>query len=222
MTTILRITLTAFLLALVSACDSKEEPDYVFPFPPGVELKVKAFGHFYWLEAVKADGAYVTWKVRWNERVVLLRKVYKGLISVYETEAERTFVNEFDTAAIDSLFPLASGNETSFKGTRILKEEGTETPFWAHIAIRKEEMIKVRDKEYRTFVIDITTEFERAEGTVTVSRTLWFSPELGFGLKSEYRSDSEQFGTRVLAIALPNEPEQDRERRRNNLGTVRI
>lgn len=210
------------MLILIGGCDPAEEADYTFPFEPGLELKVKAFGQYYYSEVVKAEGAYVTWKLRWNERVVSLRKVYKGLITVYESELERSFVNEFESAAIDKLFPLKIGKETSFKGYRISKEDGTEIPFWVHMVVQEEALVKVRDQEHRTFVIEITTEYEKLNEIVTVTRTLWYAPELGFSLKSDYRSQDEHFQMHVLSIITREEEDLEGTRRRRTLGTVRI
>lgn len=220
--TLLTRAASILILILVAGCDSTEEADYTFPFEPGLEIKVKAFGQYYYSEVVKAEGGYVTWKLRWNERVVSLRKVYKGLITVYESELERSFVNEFETASIDELFPLKVGKETSFKGYRVSKEDGTEIPFWVHMVVREEDVIKVRDQEHRTFIIEITTEYEKPDEIVTVTRTLWYAPELGFSLKSDYRSQDEHFQMHVLSIIRPEEEGPEGARRRRTLGTVRI
>ena len=222
LSTLLTRAVSILILILIAGCDSTEEADYTFPFEPGLEIKVKAFGHYYYSEVVKAEGAYVTWKLRWNERVVSLRKVYKGLITVYESELERSFVNEFETASIDELFPLKVGKETSFKGYRISKEDGTEIPFWMHMVVRGEEVIKVRDQEHRTFVIEITKEYEKPDEIVTVTSTIWYAPELGFSLKSDYRSKDEHFQMHVLSIITPEEEDPEGARRRRTLGTVRI
>ncbi len=117
LSTLLTRAASILILILVAGCDSTEEADYTFPFEPGLEIKVKAFGHYYYSEVVKAEGAYVTWKLRWNERVVSLRKVYKGLITVYESELEHSFVNEFETASIDELFPLKVGRKLRLRDT---------------------------------------------------------------------------------------------------------
>ena len=222
MSTLLTRAVSILFLILVAGCDSTEEADYTFPFEPGLEIKVKAFGQYYYSEVVKAEGGYVTWKLRWNERVVSLRKVYKGLITVYESELERSFINEFESASIDELFPLKIGKEISFKGYRVSKEDGTETPFWVHMVVQKEDVIKVRDQEYRTFVIEITTEYEKPNEIVTVTRILWYAPELGFSLKSDYRSQDEHFQMHVLSIIRPEEEGPEGARRRRTLGTVRI
>jgi hypothetical protein len=219
---LLKRAVSLIILILIAGCDSKEEADYTFPFEPGVELKIKAFGHYYYSEVVKAEGPYVTWKLRWNDRVVSMRKDYKGLISVYVSELEQSFVNEFETASIDQLFPLAVGKDVSFKGFRVSKEDGTEVPFWVHMAVREESVIKVRDKAHNTFVIEVTTEYEKPDRTVTVTRTLWYAPELGFSLKSDYRSADEHFQMHVLSIITPEEEGLDEDRRRRTLGTVRI
>lgn len=215
-------SLSVLILVLIAGCEAKEEANYSFPFEPGLELKVKAFGHYYYSEAVKADGGYVTWKLRWNDRIVSMRKVYKGLISVYESELENSYVNDFDTKSIDALFPLEVGKDVSFKGYRVSKEDGTETPFWMHIVVTEEDIVKVRDEEYRTLVIEITSEYEKPDRTVTVTRTLWFAPALGFSLKSEYRSNEEHFRMHVLSIITPESEDPEGARRRRTLGTVRI
>ncbi|MFQ5348662.1 MAG: hypothetical protein ACE5ED_12645, partial [Rhodothalassiaceae bacterium] len=101
--------LALVLPLLLAACHVAEERATAYPLPEGLRAMIAMGGQSYELEVVDVSGPLATFQYRWNDRLVSERTQYRGLYSLSGYDGALQFVNEFDTAAIDSLFPLAVG-----------------------------------------------------------------------------------------------------------------
>lgn len=222
MTATARIILLFLSGWLVASCEPVDTSVGEYPLEAGLRTTIKAFGNHYESEAVDVHDGYSSWKVRWGEHVVATYKIYKGIFPIFSREAgnEEFYHHEADMAAIDELFPLRVGNETSLEGTyQDNKSDGTGR-LWSHILVREESEIMVEDRRLPVFLIDITIEKDFGGNSVREERTLWYSPELGFSLKTEYRWEGQSYYIRVLSVQLPEGSGTDMPRR--VLGTVVI
>jgi hypothetical protein len=216
---IILVLASAWLAASCAPADPAADP---YPLEPGLRTTIKAFGNHYESEAVDVQNGYSSWKVRWGDHVVATYKIYKGIFPIFSRErgSEDFYHYEADMAAIDSLFPLAVGNEATLEGTYQDNMNEGAGKLWSHILVRKESEIMVKDHRLPVFLIDITIEKDIGGSSVRESRTLWYSPELGFSLKTEYRWGEKTYSVRVLSVELPEGGGAERPQR--NLGTVMI
>lgn len=216
----LRVIIVFLAASLAVACAPAAPPADENPVRPGLRTTVKAFGHIYQTEVFEVRGGYSTWKMLWKDQVVSVFKVYRGLFAVLGREGESLYRNEIDVTLIDQLFPMEVGKEVDLEGLyQDAKTEG-DGRLWVHIVIEGETEIKIKGRKVPVFVIEMSIERKSSAGRRWESRTLWYSPELGFSLKTEYRQGDESFTIRVLSMEVPAEDAAPPNRR--NLGTVVI
>lgn len=220
-------TAKAFLVLLSTllavSCSPVAPPVDENPLREGSRLTMKAFGNLYEAEVTEVHGGYSTWKLRWKKQVFTVFKVYRGIFPIYGRSEESSYHNVVDVAAIDQLFPLEVGKEVSLRGFREDSKSGGEQRLWAHIVVQGEAEIEIRDRIIPVFLIEVSIESQigpGGEASRWQSRTLWYSQELGFSLKTEYQEGDEYFTVRVLSLDLPGENGGLPPRR--NLGTVMI
>lgn len=146
-----------------------------------------------------------------------------GNLSDFGRSEDSSYHNLIDVTAIDSLFPLEVGKEVSLEGTYVDSKSEGEGRLWAHIVVQGESEIDIKDRTVPVFLIDISIERQGSSGGKASrwqSRTLWYSPELGFSMKTEYQEGDERFTVRVLSVDVPGDGDNPPTQR--NLGTVMI
>lgn len=222
MTATAQILLVLLSAWIVVSCAPADPAVGEYPLEPGLRTTIKAFGHHYDSQAVEVGDGYSSWKVRWGEHVVATYKIYKGIFPIFSRErGSKDFYHyEADMAAVDSLFPLAVGNETTLEGTYQDNMSEGAGKLWSHILVRAKSEITIKDHRLPVFLIDLTIEKNFDGNTARESRTLWYSPELGFSLKTEYQWQDKSYSIRVLSVEFPEATGTEPPRR--NLGTVMI
>ncbi|RMD90786.1 MAG: hypothetical protein D6807_01100 [Alphaproteobacteria bacterium] len=208
--------LALVLTLLLAACHVAEERRAPYPLPEGLRAMIAMGGQSYELEVVDVSGPLATFQYRWNDRLVSERTQYRGLYSLSGYDGALQFVNEFDTAAIDSLFPLAVGKETSFAGTTTYPAGGMTGTLWVTMAVLEETTLPIREGEFEVFLIQVSTELTIDGRSKRVTRTLYYAPELGLPLKMDMSDGTAQSYWRITSLEMPSRG------RRNRLGTVMI
>lgn len=220
MTATVRVTIVLLSAFLVGACAPAAAPVDGNPLRPGLSATLKAFGNLYEVEVSEVHGGYSTWQLRWEDRVVTVYKLYRGLFPVFGREEESFYHNQVDVTLLDPLFPLEVGKEVSLEGLYQSSMTEGDGRLWLHIAVQGRDEISIKGRKLPVFLIDLNIERKNAAGSQWESRTLWYSPELGFSLKTEYRRGGETFTVRVLSVEVPGNDGNPATRR--NLGTVMI
>lgn len=207
---------------LVASCGQRESVEAAYPLKTGTIVTLKAFDRLYDSEVVRVGAGYSSWKTKWGDQEVSRHKEYRGVMVVSGREGDIEFYREFDVSAVDKLFPLKVGAETSFGGIYRNEKAGTQRPFWTHMLVRAADSVKLKSGEVPVFIIDVTSKIETGQGTERTERVMWYSPDLGISLKTEYRRGEEYFQLRVLKVKPPSGAADPMEPSRRSLGTVMI
>ncbi len=213
--TIMRIALTGLAFLLV-ACDAGEARLAAYPLPEGLRAMIAMGGQSYELEVIDVSGPMATFQYHWNDRLVSERTQYRGLYSLSGYDGALQFVNEFDTAAIDALFPLAVGKETSFAGTTTYPAGGMTGTLWVTMAVLEKTRLAIREGEFAVYLVRVTTELTIDGRTKRVTRILYYAPALGLPLKMDMSDGNAHSYWRITSLEMPSRG------RRNRLGTVMI
>lgn len=218
-TGIAKIFLILLSALAVASCAPAAPPIDENPLQVGLRTTVKAFGRHYETEVTEVHGGYSVWKMRWEEQLFTAYKVYRGIFPVFGRSEDFYYHNEVDVGAIDQLFPLKVGNEVSLEGLFQNSETDGDGQLWAHIVVQGKSEINLQDSKIPVFLIDVSIERKGGKkADYWESRRLWYSPELGFSLKTEYQQGEERFTVRVLSVESPG----DGDPAPRNLGTVMI
>lgn len=220
MTATVRAIIALLSALLVASCAPAAAPSDENPLHPGLRATLKAFGNIYTAEVSEVHGGYSTWKLLWEDRVVTVYKVYRGIFPVFGREGESFYHNQVDVTLLDPLFPLEVGNEVSLGGLFESNKTEGRAPLWAQVTVTGEAKISIKGREVPVFLIEVSIERQGDTGSHWENRTLWYSPELGFSLKTEYQQGDERFTVRVLSVDDPGDESGLPTRR--NLGTVMI
>lgn len=220
MTATVRVIFTLFSALLAVSCAPAASPSDENPLHPGLRATLKAFGHIYAAEVSEVQGGYSTWNLKWEDRVVTVYKVYRGIFPIFGREGESFYHNQVDVTLLDALFPLKVGNEVSLGGLYQSSKTEGDGPLWAQVVVQGEAEISIKGRKIPVFLIELSIERQGEKGSHWENRTLWYSPELGFSLKTEYQQGDELFTVRVLSVDVPGDESGPPTRR--NLGTVMI
>ena len=216
-----RLMLASVCLA-VAACNPVPAEDPALPLPAeGLHAVIKANGQMFDLKVTAVTGKEAVVEIRWDDQLVSLRQLYRGLYPISGSDNGFEFVNEFDQAAVDRLFPLAVGKDSAFEGLYRVVGSNVVGTSWVHIGVSGESTLKLKDGEYKVFVIDITTDLEIEGRSVNFSKVVHFSPELGLALKTTMTEGGMKFYSRILSVDHP-EPAPQNDNERNRLGTMMI
>lgn len=207
---------------LLASCEEPKVENTEPPINVGTVVYVKMGGHHYKSEATHVNEGVVAWTYFWKKQPIWKFKTYRGLLNIYSEESGFRFWTKFDVKLIDSFFPMVEGKEISFEGTQHSEKEDLTYPFWAHISVREEQMIMIKDREYPVFVLDFTFIEERPDGTLTFTKTAWYSQDLEMSLKTEYTTEDKSFVIRVVSMDTVENYEEEEEYEPEGLGTVRL
>ena len=143
-----------------------------------------------------------------------------GTVQVLGRGGESFEHNQVEGTLLGPLFPLEVGNEVSLGGLFESSKTEGRAPLWAQITVTGEAEINIKGRKIPVFLIEVSIERQGDTGSHWENRTLWYSPELGFSLKTEYQQGDEHFTVRVLSVDDPGDESGPPTRR--NLGTVMI
>ena len=211
----MRVALLGLAFLLV-ACEAGEARLAAYPLPEGLRAMIAMGGQSYELEVTDVSGPTATFQYHWNDRLVSERTQYRGLYSLSGYDGALQFINEFDTAAIDALFPLAVGKETSFAGTTTYPAGGMTGTLWVTMSVLEKTRLAIREGDFAVYLIRVTTELTIDGRSKRVTRVLYYAPELGLPLKMDMSDGSAHSYWRITSLEMPS------RERRNRLGTVMI
>ena len=220
MTATARVIIVLLSALLAASCAPAAAPSDENPLRPGLRVTLKAFGNIYAAEVSEVHGGYSMWNLTWEGRVVTVYKVYRGIFPIFGREGESFYHNQVDVSLPDPLFPLEVGNEVSLGGLFESSKTEGDAPLWAQVVVQGEAEISIKGRKIPVFLIEVSIERQGETGSHWESRTLWYSQELGFSLKTEYQQGGERFTVRVLSVDVPGS--QSGPPTRRNLGTVMI
>lgn len=220
MTATARVIFILLSALLAASCAPAASPVDENPLRPGLRATLKAFGNLYQAEVSEVHGGYSTWKLLWEDRVVTVYKVYRGIFPVFGREGESFYHNQVDVTLIDQLFPLEVGKEVSLEGLYQSSKTEGDGRLWSHIVVQGKAEINIKGRKIPVFRIELSIERQGEKGSQWENRTLWYSPELGFSLKTEYQQGDEHFTVRILSVEIPGD--QGSPPTPRNLGTVMI
>lgn len=209
------LLMVALGLAGCGKDDAGDPPD-AYPLQPGFAATIDMSGRVYELEVGAVDGARATLTYFWQGEPVSVRQDYRGLYALSGSDGRLAFVNEFDAARIDALFPLEPGKETAFAGRTLWTSAGVEGTLLVTMAVLGSDELIVSGKRHDVRVIRVLTEMTVNSRTRTISRLLYYAPALGLPLMVDTDDEGVNSRWRVIAIDPPD------TRRGNRLGTVMI
>lgn len=204
------------LSALLFACADPVPEQGISALPVGTIAVVKTDGRVFESELVYMEGPFSKWEFKEYQ---LLRKYYRGLYTISGANNKSEFWYEFDVHELDSLFPMAVGNEVSVKG-KFFSEKAEGVKFWSHLSIRGTDQVLTKQGTQDVFVVDVVTEMTTDEGPIRMTKTIWYSPKYGMDLKLSITEQGKEYITRILDVQIPKGPPSNR--RKKGMGTVLI
>lgn len=211
------IALALLSLALVS-CAPEDVETPVSKLRIGTVQTVKSYGEYFKSEIINIDDNIVVWENRWDEHFASKHKVYQNIFSVWELRGETSYFYSFGHSELDALFPLKVGNEVMFEGMLQRGGYSAGLPFWAKIEVEKNSQIVLEGTKYDVLVINITIEYQTAEGPSRSKTTLWHAVDIGINLKTKYHFDGRSYTANVVKLRLPDGRRDDG----GNVGTTLI
>lgn len=138
-------------------------------------------------------------------------------------EMDSEFVNEFEPAPLETLFPLEVGKEVSFSGIYHENGDPRDVTFWAHVFVRGTDEILIHDQRFPVYIVDITIDYDRSDEPTRMERTVWYSEDLGMSLKSRSVYGDITWAHHVLDLDIPKQGGgRSRRKGRSPLGTTTI
>lgn len=206
-----------FLIAIISACSEQTEDGEPYSLPEGLRAQINMGGQAFEMEVASVADRVATLQYFWQDRLVSERQQYRGLFSLSGHDGDIRFINDVDTAVIDSLFPLKVGHEVSFGGKTWYEAADYSGSLWVTIAVVDTAEVAIKDGRFDVFVLHVSTILSVAGEVRSVTRVIYYSPELGLPLKMEMSDGVRRSYWRITAIDMP-----PLRVRRNRLGTVMI
>ena len=206
-----------FVIVILSACGEQAENGQTYSLPEGLRAQINMGGQAYEMEVADVADRIATLHYFWQGRLVSERQQYRGLFSLSGHDGDVRFINDIDTSAIDALFPLKVGHEISFGGNTRYEATNFSGSLWVTIAVADKAEVAIKDGRFDVFVLHVSTVLSMAGETRTITRVLYYSPELGLPLKMEMSDGVRRSYWRITAIDMPPS-----RMRRNRLGTVMI
>lgn len=223
MTKAFRLLTVLTMMVALSACgqgvSAPHETSVV-----GTKAIIKAHGNELLLEVKEvSDNTVISEISDWNGEFVSRRHYYRGLYPVAGTEGATQWELDFDVSKIDGLFPLATGNFTSFSGTMIDVSNDRTYKFWSKIEVKAKKPFLLPSGSQKVYVLKISTEYDMNGQTKRSYETIYYSPELQLNLKGVMHEDAAQRYWRVVSIVPPEANGAAAARtRRPRSGTVMI
>lgn len=222
MTQVLRLlTLITSLLAIAACSPGSNAPSDTSII--GTKAVIKAHGNELLLEVKNvAAGTIISEISDWNGQFVSRRHYYKGLYPIAGTEGASQWELDFDVTKIDSLFPLAVGNTTSFSGTMIDVSNDLTYKFWSKIEVKAQKPFLLPTGSQEVYILKIKTEYDLNGENKRSYETIYYSPELQLNLKGVMHEGASQRYWRVVSVLPPSESGAVVTPRRRRSGTVMI
>lgn len=213
----MRWLIVFMVISVVSACNDQRVDGQPYPLPEGLRAQINMGGHSYELEVAEVEGRVATLQYFWQDQLVSERQQYRGLYSLAGFDGGVRFINEIDTDAIDGLFPLKVGREVSFGGVTHYDSTNMTGSLWVTLAVVDTAEVAIKDGRFEVFVIHVSTVLSIDGRNKSVTRVLYYSPDLGLPLKMDMSDGARRSYWRITSIDMP--PARGR---RNRLGTVMI
>jgi hypothetical protein len=210
------------LVAGLAACEAPEPQGPSQKLQAGTLATYKISGHIYKGEITHASEGYSAWEFSWKNSPVFKFKTYRGLLSVYNEEEEVKTWSKFDSAMIDTLFPLDVGKEVTIEGRHFTNRNQEGYPFYVTITVRREATIKVKEQDFPVFIIDFSVIEDNPEGEKTFTKTQWYSEELELAIRTDYQWEDRTFSMRLVALEALEDREEEEGNPPEGLGTVRL
>ena len=204
-------------IVIVSACGEQPDDGGFYALPEGLRAQVYMEGQVFEMEVAAVAGQTAILQYFWQDRLVSERRQYRGLFSLSGYDGDIRFVSDVDTAAIERLFPLKIGNEVSFGGTFRYEASNFSGSLWVTMAVVDTDEVAIKDGRFDVFVVHVSTMLSVAGEVRSVTRVLYYSPELGLPLKMEMSDGMRRSYWRITALDM-----SPSRVRRNRLGTVMI
>lgn len=223
MTQVLRLltTLTA-IFALVACSPSASAPTENSII--GTKAVIQAHGNELLLEVKDiAAGTVISEITDWNGQFVSRRHYYRGMYPIAGTEGATQWELDFDVTKIDGLFPLVTGNSTSFSGTMIDITNDRTYSFWSRIEVKAQKPFLLPSGTQEVFVMKIKTEYDLNGENKRTYETIYYAPDLQLNLKGVMHEEASQRYWRVVSIVPPTvDGPATPPARRRRAGTVMI
>lgn len=211
------------LLTLVSACDGIDRVPNAPGTLVGTRANIKMHGQDVVAEVTKVVDKLVTTEFRdWRGGIIREINLYRGLFPVSGTDQGLRYESNFDYSELESLFPLAVGNNTGVSGTMYYVDGGESADFYTHVEVVGEKTVDLKDGPRRTFVVKLEWEFSWNGITRRKTDTLHFDAKRSMILKSVVRGEDFQNYWVVVSVDEPDNPGSPPEPRNRRSGTVMI
>ena len=208
-------SLLVLLTFLLAACGDGEVR---YPLTPGLSATVDINGTRHEMYVSKVDGRVAHVSFYQQGTLSNHRKYYRGLFVTEAIDKSFHWINDFDPATVEALFPLQVGGAVRFETSfRVLNQDVT-GKMSVTMSVSGQSDLSVGGVSYPVYVIEIHQERRLRRGkTISLDRTAYYAPSLGLTLRTVDREGGRTYTTRVVKLERPRPPG-----RRNTLGTMVI
>lgn len=212
--------ITALMLFSLSGCDDPKTSGTAVTPLIGTRILIKQHSYEIIGEVVFAENNLVGIDYYWHGEKAYSQKLYRGLISVWSQEQDSQRELDLDTAAVDQLFPLKVGKETSLSGIMTNLTTGEAAKMGLTLEVIKKTSAYLNGEDTDIFIIDMT---RLIEGRPTTFETLYYAPAYGLVIKAVQKSGEGQSFWRVLEIEAPTTRSKRNIQKQNRRpGTIAI
>ncbi len=217
----LKKILSLSLLLILAACDPPKT-NRLPETPLGLQAIMRLGGQDFFLEVTDVEDNLASIEFLWHGELYAAHRYYRGLFPVSGTAEGEQYEIDLDTKILDELFPLAPGKQVNFAGTFTNVDSGALADVLVHMSVLKETHMKVGEKEFQIFVIEIQSQYRFGDQISSKTNLVYYAPEIGFILKSVRVENGRKFYWQIMSVELPDTQDTSVRRRRNNRGTVMI
>lgn len=219
MRTFLTFIAATTLLAL-TACDNPQAAKAYNAPQEGTRILIKQHRYELIGEVVYTKANLIGIDYYWHGERAYSQKLYRGLLPIWTKERGTEKEMDLDTALLDRLFPLKSGNETSFTAVLTNTTNGDSEDISMTYQVKEETVLTLNGEEVTVFLIDIT---RQKDGRIVSLETVYYAPKYGLALKAIQKAKKGKSFWRVLDIQAPTgqaKPSLQNKNRRS--GTIAI
>ena len=216
------------LLMLLSACDFAPKAPVTANALTGTRAIIKRGNEEIVMKVVEVNEKLVTKEVFINDQIRSTNTDYRGLFRTSGQEYDRSgqvfnYEVDFDTNEMEKIFPLAVGKKATLRGRARVIEANESFNLWINAQVVSEQELKINNRSYDVFVINILEEFESSDGVRSRTETVYYAPDISMVLKRVSYSNGKEIYWRVTSLEFPGDtPARPSRLEQRRSGTVMI